>query len=141
MTFHVARSQDLAACLRIRHEVFVVEQNVPIEEERDSHDDTDAIHFLATKDGHPIGAARIIVVADAAKIGRVCVAKSERGTGMGVALINACLATARDIPTVTKAKLGAQIDAIGFYEKLGFTAFGPVYMDAGIEHRDMALDL
>jgi predicted GNAT family N-acyltransferase len=37
--------------------------------------------------------------------------------------------------------LGAQVHALGFYERLGFAAVGPVYRDAGIEHRDMVLEL
>ena len=43
--------------------------------------------------------------------------------------------------SVTTVKLGAQTHALGFYEKLGFEAQGPVYDDAGIEHRDMVLTL
>jgi len=69
------------------------------------------------------------------------VLKSARGTGLGAALINEAIAIARARPGVTEAKLGAQIQALGFYEKLGFTAVGPVYDDAGIDHRDMVLDL
>ncbi|HHY02857.1 MAG TPA: GNAT family N-acetyltransferase, partial [Paracoccus sp.] len=42
---------------------------------------------------------------------------------------------------VTTARLGAQTHALRFYEKLGFTAYGPVYDDAGIPHRDMSLTL
>lgn len=45
------------------------------------------------------------------------------------------------MPGVTRAKLGAQTHAIGFYERLGFAAYGPEYDDAGIPHRDMALEL
>ena len=69
--------------------------------------------------------------------GRVCVRKSERGTGRGAKLFSACLKEAEARGGVNKAKLGAQIQALGFYQKLGFEAFGPVYLDAGIEHRDM----
>jgi ElaA protein len=45
------------------------------------------------------------------------------------------------MPGVSRAKLGAQVHALGFYERLGFVAVGPVYLDAGIEHRDMVLGL
>ncbi|MEC9311775.1 MAG: GNAT family N-acetyltransferase, partial [Pseudomonadota bacterium] len=48
---------------------------------------------------------------------------------------------ARQTPGMSRAKLGAQLHARGFYEKLGFAATGPVYDDAGIDHRDMVLDL
>ena len=49
----------------------------------------------------------------------------------------------RELPALgfARAVLGAQIGALGFYERLGFAAYGPVYDDAGIEHRDMRRDL
>jgi ElaA protein len=74
-------------------------------------------------------------------IGRVCVSRAARGTGLGKALIEKAVEIARDTPGVRRAKLGAQVQALGFYEKLGFAAFGPVYDDAGIDHRDMVLEL
>ena len=43
------------------------------------------------------------------------------------------------MPGVTRAALGAQLDALGFYERLGFTAYGDVFDDAGIDHRMMEL--
>jgi predicted GNAT family N-acyltransferase len=49
--------------------------------------------------------------------------------------------TARVVYQDEIAKPGAQLHALGFYEKLGFSAYGPVYLDAGIEHRDMILAL
>ncbi len=42
---------------------------------------------------------------------------------------------------ISQVKLGAQVHALGFYEALGFEAFGPVYDDAGIPHRDMVRTL
>ena len=47
----------------------------------------------------------------------------------------------RQVPGVTKVKLGAQTHALGFYERLGFTAYGPEFDDAGIPHREMVLAL
>ena len=78
---------------------------------------------------------------DTAKIGRVCVIKSHRGTGLGAALIRAAVDEARKDPAVRFVKLGAQLHALGFYEKLGFVAQGPVFDDAGIDHREMVLSL
>lgn len=127
-------------CFALRHQVFVVEQGVPIEEEIDALD-ASATHLLARRNSVPIGAARIVFQHDLAKIGRVCVLQPARGTGLGAALINEAVAIARATPGITQAKLGAQIQALGFYEKLGFTAVGPVYDDAGIDHRDMVLEL
>ena len=136
MSLEIAVTDDFDTCLRLRFEVFVDEQGVPIEEERDALDDS-ALHLLATDNGTPLGTARIVFMGDTAKIGRVCVVKSARGTGLGAKLIEACVDAARARDGITRAKLGAQIHALGFYEKLGFEAYGDIYLDAGIEHRDM----
>lgn len=140
MSVEIAITQDLETCFALRHEVFVIEQDVPVEEEQDELDAT-ATHLLARQDGAAIGTARIVFQGDIAKVGRVCVTSQARGTGLGAALIRACVEVARDRAGVSKVKLGAQTHALGFYEKLGFAAFGPVYLDAGIEHRDMVLEL
>lgn len=130
-------TRDLNACRAIRHQVFVIEQNVPEALEWDGLDDG-AIHLLARQGGEAVATARILIDGDTAKIGRVAVLQSARRTGLGAALIRAALDEAARHPGLTRAKLGAQTHAIGFYEKLGFAAFGPVYDDAGIPHRDMA---
>lgn len=140
MSLSIDVTQDLETCLKLRFEVFVDEQGVPVEEERDALDDT-ATHLLALQDGTPVGTARIVFQDDTAKIGRVCVVKTARGTGLGAKLIEACVSVARNQAGITRAKLGAQTHAIGFYEKLGFEVYGPVYLDAGIDHRDMVKPL
>ncbi|MEW2911910.1 GNAT family N-acetyltransferase [Leisingera sp. JC11] len=139
MSLNISLTKDLETCLALRHRVFVEEQGVPLEEEQDALDAT-ATHLLALQDGVPVGTARIVFKGDTAKIGRVCVLPSTRGTGLGAKLIEAAVGTAQAIPGIARAKLGAQLHAVGFYEKLGFTAFGPVYDDAGIDHRDMVRD-
>ena len=140
MSIEISETSDLDACLALRFEVFVGEQNVPVEEERDALDDA-ATHLLATIDGKPMGTARIVWLEDTAKIGRVCVLKAARGTGLGKKLIEAAVASAEQREGISKAKLGSQMQAIGFYEKLGFSVSGPVYLDAGIEHQDMTRHL
>jgi ElaA protein len=136
MTLEVGLTDDLATCHALRREVFILEQNVPEDLEVDGRDG-DALHLLARRDGVAVGCARLLVVGETVKIGRVCVLARERGTGVGVALIRAALDVGADLPDVTRAKLGSQTHAIGFYERLGFSAIGPEYLDAGIPHRDM----
>ena len=136
----IEQTNDIAACLALRRTVFIEEQRVPEDREIDDLDGG-ALHLLATQDGQPIGSARILLDGDTGKIGRVCVLPQARGTGLGAALIRAALDVLRVQPGITRAKLGAQTHALGFYEKLGFTAYGPVYDDAGIPHRDMTRDL
>lgn len=135
----VSQTDDLATCLEIRRVVFVDEQGVPEELERDAHD-AGAVHFLSMQDGQPVGTARIVRKDDAAKIGRVAVLQHARGSRQGQALINACVSWARS-NGCKRAILGAQVDALGFYEKLGFRAYGDVFDDAGIDHRMMELPL
>lgn len=136
----IARSDDLAACHAIRRAVFIREQSVPEALEIDGLDDA-AIHLLAAVEGRPVGCARLLIDGATGKIGRVAVLPEARGTGLGAALMRAALDELRRIPGVTTARLGAQTHALGFYERLGFVAEGPVFDDAGISHRMMTRPL
>jgi ElaA protein len=140
MIHTIAITRDLATCLAIRRRVFIEEQGVSEADEVDGLDPV-ALHLLAMQDATPVGTARILLDGAVGKIGRVCVLEEARGTGLGAALIRAAVAELRAMPGVAKAKLGAQVHALGFYERLGFEAVGPVYMDAGIPHRDMVMAL
>lgn len=136
MTWHIALTDDIATCQALRRTVFIEEQNVSEADEVDGRDG-DALHVLARAGEEALGCARILIDGNTAKIGRVCVVQAGRGRGLGAALIETCLDVARAQPGVTRAKLGAQTHALAFYTRLGFVAFGPVYDDAGIPHRDM----
>lgn len=140
MTFIIRQTEDLASCHLLRRIVFIEEQSVPEADELDDLDET-SIHFLASQKDIPIGTARMQINGDTAKIGRVCVLAAHRGTGLGAALMRAAVDEARQQDGVAFVKLSSQVSAIGFYEKLGFVAQGPVYDDAGIDHRDMVLPL
>ncbi len=140
MTAEIAETDDLATCRLLRRIVFIDEQGVSEADEIDDKDG-EAIHLLAMEGGRPVGTARLLIEGETGKIGRVCVLQEARGTGLGAALIRAGVERFRQVPGVTKVKLGAQVHALGFYERLGFAAFGPVYDDAGIDHRDMVLTL
>lgn len=135
---------DLALVRLIRHEVFVVEQGVPPELEYDEYDAT-SVHVLALSDGMAMGTGRLIHGAEAlAKtgvqgrvlLGRLAVRKAARGTGLGAELVRALEQAGRERGG-TELELHAQVQALGFYERLGYAAEGPVYQDAGIPHRTM----
>lgn len=140
LSLTIAVTDDIAACRALRRTVFIEEQGVS---EADEVDDLDsqAIHLLATLDGVPVGSARLLPMGKIGKVGRVCVLAEARGTGLGAALMRAAVDHYRTLPGIEKVKLGAQAHALGFYERLGFDAVGPEYMDAGIRHRDMVLVL
>jgi predicted GNAT family N-acyltransferase len=130
-------TQDLEECFRIRDEVFIVEQSVPVDLERDEHD-SDALHFIALADGRSVGTARVVLRDDgaSAKIGRVAVCRSNRGFGIGKLLMAAIEGTP-DLGHVHNFLLDAQTHAQQFYARLGYQAYGDEFMDAGIPHRHM----
>lgn len=140
MTFRIEPAswpQDRDALRAVRETVFVEEQGVPLSLE---WDDQDAIarHLLARDaTGQPIGTARLL---PDGHIGRMAVLADWRGKGVGSALLQAVLAQARQ-HGLTQVMLNAQCSALGFYERLGFVAEGPVFDDAGIPHRRMRLSL
>jgi predicted GNAT family N-acyltransferase len=148
MDVRVVAAQDadgMAAVHAIRREVFVVEQNVPAELEFDGKDDR-AVHVLAPD----AGTGRLLLGADAAAknggdpdtavLGRLAVLKAARGTGVGARLVAALEDEARRLG-LAGVYLEAQVHAIAFYERLGYTAFGPEFPDAGIAHRAMRRSL
>lgn len=140
MSLIVARTNDLATCRMLRRAVFIEEQGVSEAEEMDRRDD-DAIHLLARRDGVAVGTARILLDPPRGKIGRVCVLPAHRGTGIGVALIEAAVGVLRREDGIETATLGAQLHALDFYRRRGFAAEGPIFDDAGIPHRQMVLSL
>ncbi|MFJ2088528.1 GNAT family N-acetyltransferase [Streptomyces sp. NPDC087901] len=142
----VTGEQDRAACFQIRKDVFVGEQNVPEEIEYDSYD-ADAVHVIAVAaDGTALGTGRLLHgPAVAAKtggdptvgsLGRLAVTKEARGLGVGAALVRAIEDAARELG-LSAVDLHAQTHALGFYERLGYAAYGPEFPDAGIPHRAM----
>ncbi|CAL9398466.1 Acetyltransferase [Streptomyces sp. enrichment culture] len=137
---------DREACFAVRKEVFVVEQGVPEEIEYDAYD-AGAVHVLAIReDGVPLGTGRLLHgEAAAAKtgdgpsvgsLGRLAVTRTARGLGVGAALVRAIEEAAR-ARGLTALDLHAQTHALGFYERLGYEAYGPQFPDAGIPHRAM----
>jgi len=116
----------------VRHEVFVIGQNVPPELEVDKADSRYS-HILALDGDKPVGTARLT---DDGHIGRVAVLKDYRSMGIGRELIRQLEEIAFELG-FNQVELGAQLHAIPFYEKMGYIPFGDTYMDAGIEHRQM----
>ncbi|WP_297113254.1 GNAT family N-acetyltransferase [uncultured Devosia sp.] len=123
------------AAFTLRSEVFVWEQKVPEEEEHDEYD-LGATHFVAIADGEVVGTLRLIDLPEHTKIGRVAVRQAFRGRGIARKLIAAAMAHAR-ARGQDRFFLTAQSDKLGFYESLGFVAFGPEFMDGGMPHRAM----
>lgn len=121
------------AASRIRFTVFVDEQKVPVEIELDEWD-ARCLHALALDaTGAAVGTGRLL---PDGHIGRMAVLSDARGTGAGMALLQALMRAARERGHV-EAVLSAQTHAVAFYRKAGFVEEGAVYEEAGIPHVDM----
>lgn len=118
---------------RIRFTVFVEEQKVPAEIELDDWD-ARCLHALARDaQGVAVGTGRLL---PDGHIGRMAVLASARGSGVGTALLQSLMQAARERGH-REAVLSAQTHAVAFYARLGYTAVGEVYEEAGIAHVDM----
>ena len=120
---------------RVRHQVFVVEQNVPMEQEIDGLDPDSTHVVVRDPTGSAIATARLL--ADG-HIGRVAVLAPWRGQGLGQAMVRSLIEYARERGDAC-VLLNAQASALGFYRRLGFKAQGEMFMDAGIPHQCMCL--
>jgi Predicted acyltransferase len=128
---------DRLALKHVRRVVFMQEQGVPEALEWDEWDAA-ARHFLAEDaQGHPIGTARLL---PDGHIGRMAVLEFWRRRGIGTAMMRHVLAAARETG-FGHVELAAQTHALKFYERFGFVAHGDEFMDAGIPHRTMRLEL
>jgi predicted GNAT family N-acyltransferase len=130
----------MSLCFGIRWEVFVHEQAVQEELEIDDYD-ASARHLLVfADDGHAAGTARLMLDTPQpgqAKIGRVAVRSAYRGLGLASQLMRA-LEAAAAASGQSSVVLDAQLTVIPMYEKLGYQACGPIFDDAGIDHRKMS---
>jgi len=120
---------DHPALQKVRREVFIGEQQVPESEEWDD-DDPVSVHALATLNREPVGTGRLN---PAGKIGRIAVVAGMRGRGIGATILRRLLDEAYH-RGLREPYLHAQLQAVPFYEKFGFTSEGEVFDEAGIPH-------
>jgi ElaA protein len=135
----ISTPEELGHCHRIRLEVFVHDQKVPVAEEFDDSD-KGCEHYLLWNDTVPVGTVRVRSSESYIKIERVAVLKAYSGKGYGTEMMSQLLTELQKDPTRHLFKLGAQTRVIPFYEKFGFAAFGEEYLDGGIPHKNMTLD-
>ncbi|MBA3562747.1 MAG: GNAT family N-acetyltransferase [Gammaproteobacteria bacterium] len=125
--------EDRAALMRVREEVFIREQDVPAELEWDAADEN-CFHVLAeSAKRDAIGTGRL--EADG-KIGRIAILHKHRSTGIGTAILERLIMEARR-RNMAHVYLYAQLRALHFYERHGFLADGPAFLEADIPHRRM----
>jgi len=130
-------SEALPLARPVREKVFVYEQGVPRELEWDEWDERCEHAVACDSKGRAIGTARLV---PDGRIGRMAVLAQWRRRGVGAALLEALIALARErsMPYVT---LHAQTRAAGFYRRFGFNERGGEFLEAGIAHVEMTLEL
>lgn len=136
----IRNRQDLKKAQEIRHEVFVIGQNVPPADEIDAYENQ-SHHYLAFFNNQPVGAARWRITEKGIKLERFSVLKEYRGRGIGAALVEQVI---RDIRTEASLKgttvyLHSQLEAIPLYRKFGFRKQGDMFEESGILHYEMVL--
>ena len=130
-------SVDMAELRAVRTEVFVLEQQVPEDEEWDALDELSQHVIARDAQGAPIGTGRLT---PAGTIGRMAVRREWRGKGVGEALLRVLLECARE-RHFSHIEIHAQSHAVGFYERAGFTVHGKEFNECGIAHRHMGIDI
>lgn len=123
---------ELRAALRLREEVFVGEQGVPLSMEVDDKDPR-ATHLVAVVDGEVVGTTRLIEGGDALLLGRLAVRTGHRRRGLAGAL----LAESERIARARRKRrilLNAQTYARALYAGAGYEERGSPFREAGIEH-------
>lgn len=155
----ITAREELEEAMAVRFAVFVHEQGVNPDVERDAQDeDPRTVHVLARDDaGAAVGTGRLLAphtdafhadhgAMDPANphIGRLAVVAAARGTGVGRALMEALHVAARERFAVdgrVRVELSAQDQAMPFYARLGYVAHGEGYLDEGMPHHDAYVDL
>lgn len=134
----IAQWNESAELLKsVRTLVFIDEQKVPESMEWDRQDET-AIHALSTDThGRAVATGRLL---PNGQIGRMAVLPALRGKGLGSKVLSLLLQAAKQ-KGLSKVFLHSQKTAINFYEKHGFASCGEPFMEAGIAHQAMELDL
>ena len=121
----------------VREKVFIEEQRVPRELEWDEWDERSDHAVARDMKGQAIGTARLL---PDGRIGRMAVLREWRRRGVGAALMEALLRQARG-QSVSRVTLHAQTQAAGFYRRFGFSERGGEFLEAGIPHVEMTLEL
>lgn len=134
--------ENLKDAIFIRKEVFIKEQGI---DEKDEFDNTDAKFnskiIVLYKNEEPFATGRLIEKDNKLFIGRVAILKEFRGLNYGIILMEKLIEKAKEYFKYNEIYIHSQSYAIGFYEKLGFVAFGKEFLDANIKHFNMKLNL
>ena len=139
----VETEAELEGAINVRMRVFVVEQQIPAENELDEADAT-ATHAVAICDGQIVGTGRMLIVEGdeegTCRIGRMAVDKDWRRHGVGAKVLR-CLEDEARAQGLTHCLLHAQEYVKDFYAEHGYEERGDVFLEEGITHVEMLKEL
>ena len=131
---------ELYAILRLRNEVFVVEQNCAFQDA--DNKDQASYHLMGWQSSALVAYTRLVPPGTAyaePSIGRVVTSITARGSGIGRMLMQQSVTTCRKLFGNSTIRIGAQLYLKDFYASLGFVPTGGIYPEDGIEHIQMLL--
>lgn len=127
---------QLYGILRLRVDVFVVEQTCPYPELDGRDTEPDAVHlWVQDGSGRTLSTLRVLADGDRRRIGRVATARDSRGRGLSARLVRRGIELAAGRPV----DIGAQRYLRAWYARFGFRDSGPGYLEDGIPHLPMTL--
>ncbi|MGK0441261.1 MAG: ElaA protein [Pseudohongiellaceae bacterium] len=142
LPFSQLSTHQLYDLLKLRVDVFVVEQNCPYHELDNKDRAEGAYHLLGVEDDTLVAYARLLtpgISFDNASFGRVVTHSGSRGNGLGTQLLNCILEHCQQLWPNQSIDIGAQEPLKDFYGRFGFTQISNMYLDDGIPHINMRL--
>ena len=136
--FDALNQYELYAILRLRNEVFVVEQNCVFQDA--DNKDQDCFHVMGWKEDFLAAYTRIVpagLIFEEISIGRVVTSINIRRSGVGKELMEKSMDYIYKLYGNVPVKIGAQLYLKHFYEELSFTQSSDIYLEDGIEHIEM----
>jgi len=136
--FHELNVNELYELLKLRSEVFVLEQNCVFLDQDDK--DQQCYHLLLFSNDILAGYSRLVPAGlsyPEMSIGRVVTSPAFRGKGLGIVVMEMSIQKCQELFGKADIRIGAQTYALGFYSALGFVSYGNTYDEDGIEHVEM----
>lgn len=139
-TFEALSNHELYQLLKLRVDVFVVEQTCPYPELDDKDPITGVHHLLGYEQDQLVACARLLpagISYPSVSIGRVATHEKARGNGLGHQLLEQAIHQCQRLWPNSAIEIGAQEHLSAFYGRYGFVATSEMYLEDGIPHIDM----
>ncbi|MCR8923427.1 GNAT family N-acetyltransferase [Dasania sp. GY-MA-18] len=140
LPFKQLNTEQLYELIKLRVDVFIVEQDCPYNELDNKDRHPGCYHLLGYKDGQLAAYSRLLapgISFDHVSIGRVVTHPDHRGGGLGQQLIEQAIEQCQQLWPACTIDIGAQLHLSEFYGRFGFKAFSDSYLEDGIPHIDM----